>query len=115
VLEVERKFTVPPDFVVPELAMHGWAVAPETTVVLDATYYDTEDLRLARAHITLRRRVGGSDAGWHLKLPAGRDRRRSNAHWVAARRCRPHWPISCSPTPEGSRWPRSRTSTRPAC
>ena len=73
-LEVERKFTVPPDFVVPELAMHGWAVAPETTVVLDATYYDTEDLRLARAHITLRRRVGGSDAGWHLKLPAGRDR-----------------------------------------
>ncbi|MFG3258001.1 CHAD domain-containing protein [Streptomyces sp. NPDC048172] len=37
---------------------------------LDATYYDTEDQRLAQGHVTLRRRVGGQDAGWHLKLPA---------------------------------------------
>ncbi|MFH8386720.1 CHAD domain-containing protein [Kitasatospora sp. NPDC018058] len=40
---------------------------------LDAIYYDTQDLRLLRRHITLRRRTGGSDAGWHLKLPRGDD------------------------------------------
>src|SRR5262249_43784463 len=36
---------------------------------LEADYYDTGDLRLIRAGITLRRRRGGDDAGWHLKLP----------------------------------------------
>ena len=43
---------------------------------LEAVYYDTDDLRLIRAGITLRRRRGGEDAGWHLKLPAGADTRR---------------------------------------
>ncbi|TDC23068.1 CYTH domain-containing protein, partial [Streptomyces sp. 8K308] len=38
---------------------------------LAARYYDTEDGRLAAAGITLRRRTGGEDAGWHLKLPVG--------------------------------------------
>ena len=42
---------------------------------LDAVYFDTTDLRLARAGITLRRREGGSDPGWHLKLPVGPDSR----------------------------------------
>ncbi|MEJ3651384.1 CYTH and CHAD domain-containing protein [Actinomycetes bacterium KLBMP 9759] len=42
---------------------------------LDATYFDTDDLRLLRAGITLRRREGGSDPGWHLKLPVGQDTR----------------------------------------
>lgn len=42
---------------------------------LEATYYDTVDLRLARAGLTLRRRVGGDDEGWHLKVPAGEDTR----------------------------------------
>ena len=37
--------------------------------VLTATYYDTSDLALQRHRITLRRRTGGSDDGWHLKLP----------------------------------------------
>ncbi len=36
---------------------------------LSAVYYDTDDLRLTRSKITLRRRTGGSDDGWHLKLP----------------------------------------------
>lgn len=36
---------------------------------LDAVYYDTADERLAAASLTLRRRTGGSDAGWHLKVP----------------------------------------------
>jgi CHAD domain-containing protein len=43
---------------------------------LEAEYYDTDDLRLIRAGITLRRRRGGDDAGWHLKLPVGGDTRR---------------------------------------
>ncbi|RKE16885.1 CYTH and CHAD domain-containing protein [Streptomyces sp. TLI_171] len=38
---------------------------------LDAAYYDTDDLRLLRRGVTLRRRTGGPDAGWHLKLPEG--------------------------------------------
>lgn len=42
---------------------------------LMAVYFDTTDLRLIRAGVTLRRRQGGSDAGWHLKLPAGKDSR----------------------------------------
>ena len=33
---------------------------------LDAEYYDTDDLRLLRAGITLRQRSSGNDAGWHL-------------------------------------------------
>jgi CHAD domain-containing protein len=43
---------------------------------LDADYFDTSDLRLIRNGITLRRREGGHDAGWHLKLPAGSHSRR---------------------------------------
>lgn len=42
---------------------------------LEATYFDTADLRLAAHGITLRRRTGGEDPGWHLKLPAGADER----------------------------------------
>ena len=46
------------------------AVAPGAEQILDAIYHDTKDLRLLRAGVTLRRRTGGQDAGWHLKLPA---------------------------------------------
>lgn len=42
---------------------------------LSAVYYDTADLRLARHGATLRRRTGGGDAGWHLKVPVGGDSR----------------------------------------
>ncbi|MGZ3119474.1 CYTH and CHAD domain-containing protein [Streptomyces sp. H62] len=48
------------------------ATGPEE---LDAVYHDTADLRLAGASVTLRRRTGGTDAGWHLKLPLGGDSR----------------------------------------
>lgn len=44
-------------------------------VRLEATYFDTDDLRLAAAGLTLRRRTGGTDAGWHLTVPAGADAR----------------------------------------
>lgn len=39
-------------------------------VILDAVYYDTEDCRLLRSGVTVRRRSGGGDEGWHLKVPA---------------------------------------------
>jgi CHAD domain-containing protein len=45
------------------------------TLRLSAVYFDTADLRLARHGVTLRRRTGGDDAGWHLKVPAGGDSR----------------------------------------
>lgn len=47
---------------------------PET-VRLSAVYFDTADLRLIRHGATLRRRTGGSDEGWHLKVPVGDDSR----------------------------------------
>ena len=39
---------------------------------LEATYFDTADLALVTVGISLRRRTGGTDAGWHLKLPMHR-------------------------------------------
>lgn len=75
-LEVERKYDVGPDEQLPDLsAVPAVAeLAPAVRHELTATYYDTADLRLRAAGATLRRRTGGDDAGWHLKLPAGADR-----------------------------------------
>ncbi|MFD8608608.1 CHAD domain-containing protein [Streptomyces sp. NPDC059631] len=49
------------------------AVADRGTAALDAVHYDTADERLAAAGLTLRRRTGGTDAGWHLKIPVAPD------------------------------------------
>jgi CHAD domain-containing protein len=75
--ETERKFEVVESTVKPSFAgLTAVARAePASTQILDAVYYDTSALDLARHRITLRRRTGGTDAGWHLKLPAGPDRR----------------------------------------
>jgi inorganic triphosphatase YgiF len=77
-LETELKFEVSLDFVVPELSgVAGGVTVTEPEVrLLAARYFDTRDLRLAEARITLRRRTGGTDAGWHLKLPVGAGTRR---------------------------------------
>jgi inorganic triphosphatase YgiF len=77
-LETELKFEVSPDFVVPELGglADGVTITEPEVSLLTARYFDTRDLRLAAAGITLRRRTGGSDAGWHLKLPVGAGTRR---------------------------------------
>jgi CHAD domain-containing protein len=76
--EIERKFDVAAGFVLPDLtALDGVArVEDPEERQLEAVYHDTPDLRLARARVTLRRRTGGPDAGWHLKLPARHDARR---------------------------------------
>jgi inorganic triphosphatase YgiF len=77
-LEIERKFDVSTEFTIPGLAgVPGCAATGEpVTYHLSATYYDTPGNRLAASKITLRRRTGGPDEGWHLKLPAGLHARR---------------------------------------
>ncbi len=69
--EVERKFAVDPAFVLPALGQLPGvtAVSEPEKATLEAVYYDSDDLRLAQNRITLRRRTGGHDEGWHLKLP----------------------------------------------
>ncbi|MGY5081017.1 CYTH and CHAD domain-containing protein [Streptomyces nigrescens] len=71
VREIERKYEADNDTQLPDLAGIGpvAAVAEAGTEDLDALYYDTTGLSLAADGITLRRRTGGRDAGWHLKLP----------------------------------------------
>ncbi len=70
--EVERKLTVDVGWSLPPLdTVKGVERVEEAPPIeLDAVYFDTADLRLAIRGVTLRRRTGGSDAGWHLKLPA---------------------------------------------
>lgn len=76
VIEIERKYDVDEDMELPDLVglPDAAQVDHRTMLTLSATYYDTEELDLIRAGITLRRRTGGDDAGWHLKLPVGTDR-----------------------------------------
>lgn len=69
--EIERKFRVHAMFKMPDLSgiTDVAGVSQEPTRNMTAVYYDTADLRLFRWKITLRRREGGPDEGWHLKLP----------------------------------------------
>ncbi|WP_432989010.1 CHAD domain-containing protein [Dactylosporangium sp. CA-233914] len=75
-LEIERKYELPDGFALPDLAGIGAvaSVGDPDDQRLDAVYYDTVGLRLARGRVTLRRRTGGNDAGWHLKRPTGGER-----------------------------------------
>lgn len=74
-LEREVKLDVDADWTLPDLsAVVGVDRAVDVGEhLLVATYHDTADHRLLAARATLRRRTGGHDAGWHLKLPAGPD------------------------------------------
>lgn len=76
-VERERKYEIEDDGGLPEVArVPGVSEVADAGVdELDAVYFDSPDLRLARSGITLRRREGGADEGWHLKLPAGPDSR----------------------------------------
>ena len=89
-LEVERKFEVVEATVRP--SFDGLAaiarVERSPSQRLDAVYFDTSGHELAARHVTLRRRTGGSDAGWHLKLPAGPDAR-TEVRLRSARRATP--------------------------
>lgn len=76
-LEIETKLEIADDAVLPSfrgrraLVTAGLVDAAEPVVFdLDAVYFDTSELDLLRSKLTLRRRTGGEDAGWHLKMPA---------------------------------------------
>jgi CHAD domain-containing protein len=71
-VEIETTFDVNAGLVLPDLGEIDdvASVVRVPTTRLVATYYDTADRRLLRSRVTLRRRTGGADAGWHLKLPA---------------------------------------------
>src|SRR3954470_4353798 len=91
--EAQRKYVADDGFELPPLTelMARSDVRPDSAIApvvegepvrqrLSATYFDTVDLRLASAGLTLRRRTGGDDAGWHLKVPAGTDARSEVRH-----------------------------------
>ena len=70
-VEREAKLLAPPGLAIPDLN----GLVPTATAGLlpvqrlDATYYDTADLRLARSGITMRHRGGESGPPWTVKLP----------------------------------------------
>jgi CHAD domain-containing protein len=71
--EQEDKFDVDLDWVMPplaELVPDGGRLDQEVRK-LDNTYFDTPGAGLRLFGITLRRRVGGSETGWQLKVPSG--------------------------------------------
>ncbi|MFS1300618.1 CYTH and CHAD domain-containing protein [Streptosporangium longisporum] len=81
-MEIEDKFDVPVEYEVPDLTgLPGSTevVGPKTHQLV-ALYFDTPDLRLAARGITLRRRRGGTDPGWHLKLPKAKGVRQEIVH-----------------------------------
>jgi CHAD domain-containing protein len=67
--ERELKLAVPPGFKLPEI--EGEPLEPRT---FTSTYHDSADRALARAGITLRRRVQDRRGLWQLKLPGEGER-----------------------------------------
>ncbi|MDQ3669191.1 MAG: CYTH domain-containing protein, partial [Actinomycetota bacterium] len=63
-LERELKFEAPAGFAVPPFPGE-----PLETRVFTSTYLDTADGRLARAGVTLRRRLENGRSVWQLKIP----------------------------------------------
>lgn len=70
-VEIELKYDLDVGAAVPDLTVLPTVHSVSGPVIehLDATYYDTDALDLAGNKITLRRREGGQDEGWHLKRP----------------------------------------------
>ncbi|MCM0678744.1 CHAD domain-containing protein, partial [Micromonospora phytophila] len=72
-VEEEQKYEVDDDHALPDLSPavpEGGAVRAAPAVTLVATYFDTADLRLARAGVSLRHREG-DELPWTVKLPTG--------------------------------------------
>ena len=70
---IEREFKLAAEVgtVLPDLAdaAPGLTIRPKSVVQLDAVYYDTPTLALARWGVTLRSRSGEAGPVWTLKLP----------------------------------------------
>ena len=85
--EIERKYEVPVGFAVADGAPRTAQPSASRAVhQLIAVYYDTPDLRLAQDRVALRRRTGGTDAGWHVKRYRRRRRARRGAAAAGPRR-----------------------------
>lgn len=81
-LEIETKYDVDEHAIFPALhELPGVArVAQPVELSLEAVYFDTAALDLAAAKVTLRRRTGGEDDGWHVKLPVASGERLEIQH-----------------------------------
>jgi CHAD domain-containing protein len=74
--EREDKFEVDPNWVMPQvmrLIPDGGSLDEEVHR-LESTYFDTPGAGLRLFGVTLRRRIGGSETGWQLKVPNGTSR-----------------------------------------
>jgi CHAD domain-containing protein len=82
VVEIERKFEVDDATRVPDFSdFAGCSTASSPHLEsLTAVYFDTSDFALAKRAIVVRRRSGGNDAGWHVKLREDEEQRRE-LHW----------------------------------
>ncbi|HRO94547.1 CYTH and CHAD domain-containing protein [Citricoccus sp.] len=75
-VEIERKYDVDGQASLPRLNGVGGVaqVRYRPPVALEAVYFDTVDRDLSASGVTLRRRTGGTDAGWHVKIKSGEHR-----------------------------------------
>ncbi|WP_022902363.1 CYTH domain-containing protein [Curtobacterium sp. B8] len=71
-LEIERTYDLPEGGDLPDLIGVGGILQSDRQepFELDATYWDTDRYDLVAARVTVRRRTGGPDAGWHIKRAA---------------------------------------------
>ena len=97
-LEREHKYDVDDRLVLPDLTgidgVHRVTEPVQRT--LQATYFDTPDHRLASVVASLRRRTGGDEDGWHLKLRSADDPRFA-ASLARVVRLQPEGPFACVP------------------
>ncbi|MDQ6850884.1 MAG: CYTH and CHAD domain-containing protein [Actinomycetota bacterium] len=77
-IEIEAKYDAPGSLRLPPFGrLHGVdRVGDPEAMALEATYFDTPAFKLAAHGVTLRRRSGGDDPGWHLKTPLPHGARR---------------------------------------
>ena len=115
--EIEMKYEAGPETVLPPLEdlPRVASEAGPNEVKLEAEYYDTADLRLLRAGVTLRagavaaRTQAGTSSSRPGRRPAGRCARR----WAAAAGpSRPSWPAWSASTP-GARSSHPSPGSRP--
>ena len=81
-LEIETKYDVDDKVVLPELHKLPGVARVEQPVELElqAVYFDTAGFDLAVNKVILRRRTGGDDDGWHIKLPMSKGERMEIHH-----------------------------------
>lgn len=79
-VEIERKYDVDGQASLPRLNGVGGVaqVRYRPPMALEAVYFDTAERDLSANNVTLRRRTGGTDAGWHVKI--GKGERRLELH-----------------------------------